>query len=168
MYVRSRNCMCVVDDRVPESTFLSSNSKYWVRETTLGGNHFRLQVGVAPGPLSCTTSFPSRARTWGTSYARDSRIVNIMINQGERFAFPANAADFDSADCEAAFEGLDNLDDVTCSRGSVDAFGGATFDIGELHSTTQSTTRQSHGLCWWLSCAPGEAESLQFTPLLGS
>lgn len=51
--------------------------------------------------------------------------------QGESFAFPANATQFDSADCEAAFEELDNLEDVTCSRGGVNAEGGATFDIGE-------------------------------------
>lgn len=51
--------------------------------------------------------------------------------QGESFAFPANATQFDSTDCEAAFEGLGNLEDVTCSRGDVDAEGGATFDIGE-------------------------------------
>ncbi|CAN0319929.1 unnamed protein product, partial [Scytosiphon promiscuus] len=48
---------------------------------------------------------------------------------GEGFAFPANATQFDSIDCEGALEGLGNLEDVTCTRGVVDAQGGATFEI---------------------------------------
>lgn len=60
-----------------------------------------------------------------------------MTKQGERFAFPANATQFDSADCEAAFEGLDNLEDVTCSRGDVDEEGGATFEVGEHKASTE-------------------------------
>ncbi|CAN0037197.1 unnamed protein product [Ectocarpus sp. 12 AP-2014] len=56
----------------------------------------------------------------------------VLTFQGESFAFPANTTQFDSTDCEAAFEGLGNLEDVTCSRGDVDADGGTTFDIAEL------------------------------------
>ena len=70
------------------------------------------------------------------SYARDQRIVDTN-NQGESFTFPADADDFDDAACEAAFEGLPNIDDVACSRGLVGGFGGASFDIRELNQPQQ-------------------------------
>lgn len=55
----------------------------------------------------------------------------LVVSQGEGFEFPANATQFDSADCEAAFEGLGSLEDVTCTRGDVGALGEAVFEIGE-------------------------------------
>lgn len=94
-----------------------------------------LDLGVAPGFML------------GEFYLTSANVQNIlqaykrianMNNQGESFEFPANADDFDDAACEAAFEGLNNLDDVSCSRGSVDAFGGATFDIGEHNRPHQA------------------------------
>lgn len=50
--------------------------------------------------------------------------------QGESLAFPANATQFESDDCQSALEGLDNIETVTCTRGDVDATGGAAYDIG--------------------------------------
>lgn len=94
------------------------------------------KLGVAPGPPS-RTSKESLASLRKPIYTHDQRILNTN-NQGESFEFPANAADFGDADCEAAFEGLGNLEDVTCSRGSVDAFGGATYDIGEYNKFSRA------------------------------
>lgn len=51
--------------------------------------------------------------------------------KGESFPFPANATKFNSSECEAALEGLDNLEDVICSRETLAATGGATFHIGK-------------------------------------
>lgn len=64
--------------------------------------------------------------------------------KGEDFAFPANAAQFSSTECEEAFEGLPNMEDVVCSQGAVSAEGGAIYQIGE---TTRP--RISRQLVFW-------------------
>ncbi|CAN0399749.1 unnamed protein product, partial [Discosporangium mesarthrocarpum] len=52
-----------------------------------------------------------------------------MWFQGEKFDFSANATSFSSSDCEAAFEDLSNIEDITCIRGGVDSNGGATYTL---------------------------------------
>lgn len=48
---------------------------------------------------------------------------------GEYFYFNADANSFSEAECEAAFEDLKNVRDVSCSRGTIDGNGGATYTV---------------------------------------
>ncbi|CAM9983672.1 unnamed protein product, partial [Choristocarpus tenellus] len=61
---------------------------------------------------------------------------HAICKKGEGFEFPANATSFSSTECETAFEGLSNIEDVACTRGSVDINGGATYTLELLSFPT--------------------------------
>lgn len=66
----------------------------------------------------------------------------LSPRQGESFSWPANATQFDSIECELAFERLDNVEDAACSRSNVDAQGGATYHVGEKRA--RAAIREEH------------------------
>jgi hypothetical protein len=53
----------------------------------------------------------------------------VMTFDGFSFEFDANATLFDDAACELAWKSLDNVEQVTCRRGGVNAAWGATYNI---------------------------------------
>ena len=53
----------------------------------------------------------------------------VMTFDGFSFEFDANATLFDDAACEVAWESLDNVEQVTCRRGDLNAAWGATYNI---------------------------------------
>lgn len=52
-----------------------------------------------------------------------------FIFEGEYFYFNAAASSFDDTDCKDSFEGLANIETVSCTRGTIDARAGAQYVI---------------------------------------
>jgi len=67
--------------------------------------------------------------TNATSQASGINGTFIMSFHGFSFEFNANATHFDEAECKAAWESLDNIEQVTCLRSTINAVGGATYNI---------------------------------------
>ena len=55
--------------------------------------------------------------------------IFIMTFNGFSFEFNANATQFDEVACKAAWESLDNVEQVACLRGTLNEAGGSTYNI---------------------------------------
>ncbi len=81
--------------------------------------------------LRSTTTYYREINVTTNSTAVGSSINGtfVMSFNGFDFEFNANATLFGEAECEAAWESLDNVEQVVCFRGAINQAGGATYNI---------------------------------------
>lgn len=117
--------MCVCEEGYTGASCEMRTSSYCIFSTCL------ICLGMCPKGDDPFTSFTDyRTITIATSASGGTLGGEFkFIFNGKYFYFDADASAFDNDACEAAFEALGNVKDVSCSRGVVNGVGGATYTV---------------------------------------